>query len=269
MQAHIRYLALLSDQPDVVADFYGTYFGLRELGRSAAGDVSLTDGCFNLTLLKRRADLAEPNAATGLHHFGVAVDDLDDLRRRLANVAPGADLEVESGDVHHGEYRVVDPNGLPVSLSTRSFGVPPSHRGFPEIHHVAMKVHNREAVLDFYTQLFGFHEVSSSLANRKKNLASRFIGDGATNLAILAAGDLQRDPDAPGNIPKVGVNHFGLVVHSMEEMLDRLPHDANTSQRPANRTMAEFRTFDPDGNGMDISSRAGWEVELDHWVRAT
>ena len=38
MQATIRYLAIVSDDPERLARFYTSGFGMRELGRSSAGD---------------------------------------------------------------------------------------------------------------------------------------------------------------------------------------------------------------------------------------
>ena len=75
--ARIRYLALLCPEPATLGRFYQAHFGLDELGRSADGDVTLTDGGYNLTLFKNRAALHEPSMENGIHHLGVAVDDVD------------------------------------------------------------------------------------------------------------------------------------------------------------------------------------------------
>src|ERR1051326_298408 len=121
MRSHISYVAFLSDQPERLAAFYSTYFGLKEIDRSTAGDISMTDGFYNLSFLKRRADLAEDNDEVGLHHFGLAIDDIHDFEGKLEEFAPSADIKAESGDAHHGQYRYLDPNGLTISLSTNHF----------------------------------------------------------------------------------------------------------------------------------------------------
>ena len=64
-------------EPAALAGFYRRRFGMEDLGASDAGDVSLTDGGFNLTLFKHRPQLHEPCMELGLHHLGIAVDDLD------------------------------------------------------------------------------------------------------------------------------------------------------------------------------------------------
>jgi len=88
VDAHLSYLAIISERPDTLADFYQTYFGLSVLGRSPAGDVSMTHGLFNLTFLKRRPDLGEADDRLGPHHFALAVDDIREIEARLKEFAP-------------------------------------------------------------------------------------------------------------------------------------------------------------------------------------
>lgn len=265
MNAQISYIAMLTDQPERQADYYSTHFGLRELGRSPAGDISMTDGFYNLTFLKRRAELGEEDDQIGLHHFGIAVDDVREVEGRLEEFFPSADLKAENGDLHHGEYRLHDLNGLAVSLSTKHFGTMGQSRGFPEIHHAAIKVPNGDEILDFYTKMFGIREASASARSRQLGRPARFAGDGNTAWAILP---MHATDENEGNCEKPGMNHFGFVVPDMQAMLANLPSDGRTGRRPDNRPFAEYRTFDPDGNGIDISQQLGYEVDVDKWIRA-
>jgi hypothetical protein len=42
-----------------------------------------------------------------------------------------------------------------------------------------------------------------------------------------------------------------------------------SNERPgARRDMAEFRVFDPEWNGIDVSQKKGFEVDRDVWIRA-
>lgn len=265
MKAQVSYLAMVSEQPERLASYYETYFGLRELGRSADGDISLTDGFYNLSILKRRAGLGEENDEVGIHHFGVAIDDIHEIEGRLEEFAPTCDIRGENGDLHHGEYRLIDPNGLPVSLSIKHFGTSAEGRGFPEIHHVAIKVPNGDPILNFYSNIFGIREASASARSREQGRPARYAGDGNTAWAILP---MRATEENDGNVEKPGMNHFGFVVPDMQAMLAKLPSDGRTGKRPDNRPFAEYRTFDPDGNGMDISQQLGYEVDVDKWVRA-
>ena len=76
--AVLRYIAFLSDDPEKTSEFYRRFLGTEELGRSGDGDISITDGFYNLTFFKRRAQLNEMKMECGLHHIGLAVDDLEE-----------------------------------------------------------------------------------------------------------------------------------------------------------------------------------------------
>src|SRR5262245_13915796 len=114
MDSQIRYLAIVSEQPDTLARFYSTYFSMRELGRSDAGDVALTDGFYNISILKPRDDAAE----AGISHFGITIDDIGQIEARLKDFSPKTTIRQEEGDLFRGDYRVTDPYGQIVSLST-------------------------------------------------------------------------------------------------------------------------------------------------------
>jgi hypothetical protein len=52
--ATLRYIAFLAQDPARLVDFYHRFLGTEELGRSPEGDISITDGYYNLTFFKRR-----------------------------------------------------------------------------------------------------------------------------------------------------------------------------------------------------------------------
>ena len=265
MDSRIRYLALGSEQPEKLAHFYSTYFGMKELGRSD-GNVALTDGFYNISIVKPH-DGVEP----GLNHFGIEIEDIREIEGRLEEFAPHADIKAEKGDLFHGEYRVTDPNGLAVSLSTKHFNVPAGTRGLPAIRHVALSVSNNEEMLEFYQNIFGFREPTTSRNIREKGLATRFAADGATSLAILRY-PVDQDMEEPeggwtAHHFKGGVNHFGFLVNDIQGFMAALP-EGSVTKRPAVRPMTEFRVIDPEANEIDISQHKGYEIDVDVWEHA-
>ena len=86
--ARIRYLAAICKDADAEAKFYTEEIGLTELGRSEAGDISLTDGYFNFTLFRRRPDLIEFRKDLGLHHLGVEVESIEETLARYRQLIP-------------------------------------------------------------------------------------------------------------------------------------------------------------------------------------
>ena len=259
MDAHIRYLAIVSERPDTLAGFYAKYFGMRELGRSDAGDVAITDGFYNISLLKPRG-----NEPLGISRFGIEIDDIREVEARLRDFAPKSDVGQEAGDLFHGDFRVTDPNGYTVSLSTHHFHTPTVERTFPCIRHIALCVPNNDAVLDFFVNVFDFRENTTSKKLREKNSIVRWAADGSTAMAILP--DRRNREINSTESPRDGLNHFGWLVTDIGNFLESLPDDC-VSKRPDNRPMAEYRGFDPDRNPFDISQDKGFEIDVDRWIR--
>ncbi|HEY7061886.1 MAG TPA: VOC family protein [Chloroflexota bacterium] len=253
MQATIRYLAIVSDDPERLARFYATTFGLRELGRSSAGDVSLTDGFYNLSLLAARPELG----ATGPRQIGIAVDDKAALKDRLQRYAPDVALAPDEGGLHHGEYCVADPNGFAVSVSTRNFGVPDGTSALPAVRHVAMCEPRGDVVADFFANVFGLEKAFL----HQWRPTGRFMTDGTINLALLADAEEMRAAGRPVTVDhfKQGLTHYGFETPRVGAFVDQLPTDTRREQRLDRRDAADYyRIWDPDGNHFDLRVAGAW-----------
>ena len=260
--AQIRYLAVMSPKPGDLASFYTRYLGLREIGRSVEGDISLTDGAFNLTLLRMRQALREPHLEQGLHHLGIAVESIAAIEARYLAFNPRGVIVRESGDLQHGEARIYDPESNPITLSERNFGLPAGTANLPRIAHIALNAFDTELIFDFYTQVFGFRELTVAHAARRHEAGyrNRHVGDGATNVAIQAFYN-----EEEGFEPRFGIAHMGFLVDDSKALAEAIKGVATIAERPATRKQSEIRMRDPEGNGCDLSQR-GWEVDLDKWV---
>ena len=258
MESQIRYLAIVSERPEALAGFYSRYFSMRELGRSDSGDIALTDGFYNISLLKPRN--GEP---LGISHFGLTIYDIGSVQSRLRRFAPKTELQELEGGLFRGDYMVTDPSGQTLALSTHQFHTPVVEREFPCIRHMATCVSNNDEVLDFYVNVFGFRESTTSKKIRAQNRVVRWAADGATAMAILP--DKSRRDMNERESPKDGLNHFGWLVNDIQHFLESLPAGC-LSERPSSRPMAEYRGFDPDRNPFDISQDKGYEIDVDRWV---
>jgi catechol-2,3-dioxygenase len=263
--ARIRYLAMLCAHPASLAAFYARNFGLAEIGHSEGGDVTLTDGGFNVTLFRNRPALHEPHAENGLHHLGIAVDNVGDIVARYLTHYPRGTVIAESGDLQHGDVRIFDPECHPVTLSQRQFGLRDAAARVPRIAHIALNALDTEAILDFYRHIFGFRELFEAHRESRKRpgYRNKHVGDGHNNVAIQAFYSGEEGHEA-----RFGIAHFGLLVPNSRTMGEQVAADgAAVKARPAHRTQSEVRMRDPEGNGCDLSQR-GWEVDVDKWVRA-
>jgi len=254
----IRYLAMLCADPAGLAGFYRGCFGLEEMGRTDAGDLTLTDGGFNITLFKERPQLHEPRMERGLHHLGIAVESLEETLARYRAFNPRGVIIPESGDLQHGELRIHDPECHPVSLSQRHFGLDGAGGAIPRIAHIALNALDTERVRDFYAQVFGFRELFEAHRESMKRpgYRNKHVGDGHTNVAIQTFYS-----DEVGHEARFGIAHFGFLVDSSQAMAETVTRaGATVKARPAHRTQSEIRMRDPEGNGCDLSQR-GWEVD--------
>jgi catechol 2,3-dioxygenase-like lactoylglutathione lyase family enzyme len=287
MEAHVRYVALQTDRPDVLADFYRQHFGLDEFARSDEGHVSLTDGYYNLSILNSEARVGSawresstwngPVVGLGLSHIGIAVDDVRELLHRLEQFAgPQSRLLAEDGGSFHGEYKILDPDGLPISLSTTNFGVPEGNgtRRVPSIRQVGLSVPNNLAMQEFYTRVFGFRaQGDTSVHELRPGVpeASRFCGDGESSFQILSY-PVATDDVAPGATPgarylRYGLNNIGFLVPDLELTLKGLP-EGSAWKWASSQAPGEWRAVDPDGNEFDLVQSRGYEVDANATVRA-
>ena len=124
--ATLRYVAFLAQDPAKLVEFYHRFLRTEELGRSPEGDISITDGYYNLTFFRQRPALGEMRMDLGLHHIGLEVDNLEETKGKFLALNPRGMILQEPDDIHHGEIRIHDPECHPVSLSTKGFGVPRS-----------------------------------------------------------------------------------------------------------------------------------------------
>ncbi len=109
--ARIQHLAIASQNPEKQAEFYKNVFGFEEIRRidnPRARGVVLTDGAINISVLYFKQDQIDRGLDyTGLHHFGVFVEDLEATANRcLENGAVAyEELPEEASEVNYRPKR--------------------------------------------------------------------------------------------------------------------------------------------------------------------
>jgi len=117
--AKLRHLAILTRQPEKLADFYKRVFEMKEMHRTKNGSVHLSDGEVNLAILNA-TNPKEPGHPTGLYHFGFHVEDSEKTIRRIREIYPeGAPTE---RDATYAEGRGSDPDGNLFDISSIGWG---------------------------------------------------------------------------------------------------------------------------------------------------
>src|SRR5437764_1241697 len=113
----LRHIAIAAEDPDAMAEFYKKAFDFVEVGRPngvlADGEL-LSDGTLNIALLKFKTDqLGRGMDYTGLHHFGILVEDVDDAAK-VAEALGGKHYMDQADPARTGgfEVKMYGPEGV-------------------------------------------------------------------------------------------------------------------------------------------------------------
>src|SRR5437867_2449944 len=154
--ATLRYIACISENPETLTEFYRRFLGTDEIGRSPEGDISITDGFYNLTLFKKRPALGEMRMEPGLHYIGLEVDNLEEVNGRYLAINPRGMILQEPDDMRHGELPIHDAEWNQKNIPSHPFATP--HRkgkSCPRFRHFTYNARDPETMLRFYTQVLG------------------------------------------------------------------------------------------------------------------
>src|SRR6185369_7824712 len=87
--AKLRHIAIATNDPKATAEFYKKAFGFEQIGETSptsplAQGYFLTDGTLNIAVLKFKTDqIGKGMDYTGVHHFGILVEDADKATAHL------------------------------------------------------------------------------------------------------------------------------------------------------------------------------------------
>jgi catechol 2,3-dioxygenase-like lactoylglutathione lyase family enzyme len=85
--AKLRHIAIAAKDPDAMAEFYKKAFDFTEVRKTdgpLAYGYHLSDGTIDLAILRFKTDqLGKGLDYTGLHHFGVLVEDVEQTAKKL------------------------------------------------------------------------------------------------------------------------------------------------------------------------------------------
>jgi predicted enzyme related to lactoylglutathione lyase len=125
MFGKLNHLAITSDHYTLLGMFYRAVFGLKASGDTAReiGAISVGDGYLGMTLIPRRG-----GRKAGLDHFGIEVEDLDKVRRKVAQKYPDIEIVKRPGNRPFASYSAHDPAGNYFDLSQ------PGHENRAEVY---------------------------------------------------------------------------------------------------------------------------------------
>ena len=114
----LRHIAIAAKDPEAMADFYKKAFEFKEVGRPngvLADGVFLSDGTLNLAILKFKTDqLGKGMDYTGVHHFGILVEDVDEFSKKIEALGGKHYIDQGHGGAQAGyfEKKFYGPEGV-------------------------------------------------------------------------------------------------------------------------------------------------------------
>jgi catechol 2,3-dioxygenase-like lactoylglutathione lyase family enzyme len=115
--AKLRHLAIACKDPDAMADFYIKAFDFK-LVSSNDGTLAyghhVSDGTIDLAILRFKSDqIGKGMDYTGLHHFGVLVENIDEAQKAVEALGGTHYMDQENPDRTGGfEVKLYGPEGV-------------------------------------------------------------------------------------------------------------------------------------------------------------
>ena len=115
--AKLRHLAIAAKDPDAMADFYMKAFDFK-LVRTSDGPLAyghhISDGTIDLAILRFKTDqIGKGMDYTGLHHFGILVENIDEAQKAVDALGGTHYMDQENPDRTGGfEVKLYGPEGV-------------------------------------------------------------------------------------------------------------------------------------------------------------
>ena len=230
MFAKLNHIAITSDQYAINARFYEALFGLKGAkNHRPARACVVSDGRVGMNIIPRRE-----GRPSGLDHFGLEVDDIDDAIARMAKFDPSLTAIKRPPVRPYAAYSAHDPDANIFDISQRDIGFQDDvyaeeiEAGDRRFSHFALRTRNAEHCAKFYAEVFELNPL-----NKKFDDDNYYLTDGNMTLAILQwkmEDYLDMDPQ------RLGPDHIGFRVESIDKVAEDI--DDLTGQNPHMRTRA-------------------------------
>jgi catechol 2,3-dioxygenase-like lactoylglutathione lyase family enzyme len=208
MTAQLTHIAISATSPQRMKTFYQGVFGLRGV---VTGGSFLNDGYVNFAF-----NFRAPGWQGGLDHFGFEVDNIDEVKRRLADLYPKVKLTTRPAHRSYVGLASHDPEGHVFDLTFREMGEKQHHvseireldRTERHIHHLAMRALDPERVAKFYTDVLDLQVAEQSGPDGVQHLT-----DGVLKFEIMPW-DITDYAEA-GIVERPNLDHVGFSVESI------------------------------------------------------
>ena len=213
MGSKINHLAIVTDQYTLLGMFYRAAFGLKVSGDTERerGAISVGDGYVGMTLIPR-----PPGRYAGLDHFGIEVEDLEQVRAKAAEKYPDVEIVKRPSNRPFASYSTHDLAGNYFDLSQ------PGYENRAEVYekeawsqdrtfsHFAFRAREPERLAEFSVDLFELNA-----ANAPAEDGGYHLTDGRMTITILP---WKISLFNGSGIEQPGMDHIGFKVESIDQL---------------------------------------------------
>ena len=225
MTARFNYLTIVSEDNYALGRFYEGFFHMRPTGkRGALEPVSLGDGQIGLNIYPRL-----PGYRAQLDHFGIEVDDIDQVHARLRESYPAIAWLERPLSARNAPVSTHDPDGNIFGLFQRGrhghadFYDPQDGARHRHIDHIALRVLHPDRVAAFYAEVFDMARIDGPGEG-----GNHYLSDGNITLVVIPwdLDDFQKT-----GISARGMDHIGFKVDSIAALKDDIARVAAQNYR--------------------------------------
>ena len=238
MFAKIKHVAIVTDDCQRLGVFYQSVFKLRsevsEEGkrfRNIQRAVAMTDGYVGLNF-----NLRKPGRPANLDHFGIEVQDVEQVFSRLRDKYPAIECLKRPSGRAFASVSTHDPAGNVFDLSQEGMENRASvYNEMGEggqgrsLHHLTLRVLDPAAIASFYLDVFEFEPLPSDDGNHH-------LSDGKVTL-IIAPWKISYFKGMGIERPKL--DHLGFKVESIEAVRKDIEGLGESNPSAGARTIAE------------------------------
>jgi predicted enzyme related to lactoylglutathione lyase len=261
MIARINHVAIISHQYPILGKFYQSLYGMKPGDSPPESAVSYGDGNVGLQILPRR-----DGYIAGLDHFGMLVDDIAEVERRLRKY-DGANMVKRPSSRPFAAYSANDPDGNHFDLAEQSSNLKEVYSlgGWDAERYInlfAIRTIHVERIAEFYQDVFELTPTG------KGGDVGYSLSDGRVTLRLLPW-DMRNFEGMA--IKRSGPEHFGFHVENVESfksdvaqlssanfMLAAYPLGGSVESDVRRRLFesgacGKFQLADPDGIWTDVT----------------
>lgn len=272
MFAQINHIAIISHQYPLLEKYYQVLFGLKSALKSwdPAASPVVGDGRVGLNILPRR-----DGYVGGLDHFGLLVDSIDVVLKRMQKNHPRANIAKRPSTRPFAAYSGHDPDGNVFDLAPKGgdnlkdLYANTAEKDWHQDRHFnrfAIRTLNAKQVADFYAEVFELKPIK-----RKTEDPNIHLTDGHMTLSIMP---WSIEGFAGMSIKRSGPDHFGMRVEDVEAFKNDVQKlggqntyltswtlggspESEVRRRYFERcALGKFQLADPDGNWIDVTDES-------------